>query len=66
MDVDWTYCGDHFPVCTHIKSLCCIPETSTTYTNFISIKKKQSLHHESNGKDGIMGEAENCGGKIEL
>lgn len=29
-------------------------------------QKKQPLHHKSNGKDGIMGEAENCGRKIEL
>ena len=27
MDVNWTYCGDHFAIYTNIK-LCCTPETN--------------------------------------
>ena len=27
IDVNWTYCGDHFAIYKNIKSLCCTLET---------------------------------------
>ena len=36
MDVDYTYCGDHFAIYTNIESLCHIPETSIMYINYTS------------------------------
>lgn len=42
MDVNYTYCGDHFVTYTNIKSLRCIPETNTMlYVSNISKKKKK-------------------------
>ena len=42
MDVNWTYCGDHFVIYTSVEPLCCTPETNITlYVNFISIKRKK-------------------------
>ena len=39
MDVNQTYCGNHFAMSTNIKSLCCIPKTNITlYVNYTSIK----------------------------
>ena len=40
MNVNYTYCGDHFAIYTSIKSLHCIPETKL-YVNYTSIKKKK-------------------------
>ena len=37
MDVNQTYCGDHFAIYTNIESLRCIPETNIMlYGNYIS------------------------------
>lgn len=33
-DVNKTYCGDPFAVPTHVKSLCCTPETDIMYVNY--------------------------------
>ena len=39
MDVNQTYCGDHFTVYTCVKPLCCTPETnSMSCVQCISIK----------------------------
>ena len=38
VDVNQTYCAVHFAIYTNIKLLCCIPETSMLYVNYISIK----------------------------
>lgn len=39
MDVNGTIYGDHFVLCTHIKSLCCTPTTNTMlHVNYILIK----------------------------
>ena len=39
MDINRTYCGDHFVVYTNIKSLCCTPATNIMlYVNYISIQ----------------------------
>ena len=43
MDINWTYCGDHFAIYTNIKSLCCTPETKICYVNYTSMKKKEKL-----------------------
>lgn len=46
MDVNYTYCGDHFPVYTNNESLCCAPETNVIchlYLNFQNIVKKNHL-----------------------
>ena len=46
MDVNWTYCGDHFAMYTIIKSLCCTPETNITlYANYTLIFKKGFLSY---------------------
>lgn len=40
MDINYTYCGDHFIISTYIKALCCIPETNILlYVNFMSVRK---------------------------
>ena len=45
MDVNQTYCGDHFTIYINIKSLYCIPETNIIlYVNYISIKKEIKLN----------------------
>ena len=42
MDVNHTYCGDHFAIYTNIKSLGYMPETSIMlYINYTSIFKKE-------------------------
>lgn len=39
MDINRTYCGDHFVVYTYIKSLCCILLTNTMlFLNYVSVK----------------------------
>ena len=39
MEVNWTYCGDHFAIYTSIKS-CCTPETNIMlYVNYPLQKK---------------------------
>ena len=44
MDVNYTYCGEHFTIHISIKSLCCTPETNRMlYVNFISINKVMVL-----------------------
>ena len=41
MDVNETYCEDHFTAYTSIESLCCIPETNRMlYVNYTSVKTK--------------------------
>ena len=40
MDVNQTYCGDHFTMYTNIEPLCCAPETNIMlYVNDTSKKK---------------------------
>lgn len=42
MDVNYTYCCDHFAIYINIKSFCCISKANLMlYVNFISVKKKQ-------------------------
>ena len=45
MNVNETYCGDHFAMYTYIKSLCCTPETNVMlYVSkkcFILVKKQK-------------------------
>ena len=37
IDVNDTYCGDHFAIYINIESLCCIPETNIMlYVNYTS------------------------------
>ena len=38
MEVNQTYCGDHFAIYIYIKSLCCAPETNIMICQLISIK----------------------------
>lgn len=39
-DVNYTYCDDHFTICTTINSLCCILETNIMlHVNYTSKKK---------------------------
>lgn len=41
MDVNQTYYGDHFVICTNIESLSCTPETNVmVYVNYTSVVKK--------------------------
>ena len=41
IDVNQTYCGDHFTIDTYIKSLYCIPETNIMlHVDYFSILKK--------------------------
>ena len=40
MDVNQTYCGNHFAIYAYIKALYCIPKTNTIYMSLSSIKKK--------------------------
>ena len=41
MDINQTYCGDHFTIYTNIKSLYYTPETNIIlYANYTSIKNK--------------------------
>lgn len=42
MDVNQTYCDDHFAIDTYFKPLCRIPEIHTFFVNYISIKTKSS------------------------
>lgn len=50
MDVNWTYCGDHFATYVNMESLCCLPETNMLYVTYTfkkitsagSIKVKES------------------------
>ena len=45
MDVNQTYCSDHFPVYTYIESLCYTPKTNTMlYVSYPSIKKIITLY----------------------
>ena len=37
-NVNLDLCGDHFPMCKNMKSLCCTSETNMLYVNDISIK----------------------------
>ena len=47
MDVNQTYCGDHFTIYTNIKSLCCIPETNIMlYVNYTSILKSYKFNRK--------------------
>ena len=40
MDINQTYCGDHFVIYTNTESLYCIPETNIMlYVNYTSMKK---------------------------
>ena len=37
IDINQTYCGDRFAICTNTESLCCTPETNIVlYVNHIS------------------------------
>ena len=39
MDVNYTYCGNHFAIYTYIESLCYIPETSIImFVNILFLK----------------------------
>ena len=38
MDVNWTYCDDHFSVFSSIESLCCMPETNIIYQLYLNLK----------------------------
>ena len=53
MDVNLTYCDDHFTVYTNIESLCCTPETNVSYTSIYFckkiIKKKKTVVHPGDG-----------------
>ena len=43
--VKQTYCGDHFTICTNIKSLCGTPETNImSYVNYTSTFFKVAKH----------------------
>ena len=43
MNVNQTYRGDHFAICTNVKSLCSTPETNIMfYVNYTSIKKLET------------------------
>ena len=55
MDVNETYCGDHFAIYTNIKSLCCTPETNIMlYVNYTSIDRLIN-REEKNGTYTIYG-----------
>ena len=42
IDVNWTYCGNHFTIYTNIELLCYTPETNIMlYGSYTSIKKKK-------------------------
>ena len=44
MDVNWTYCGDHFVIYMNIKSLCCTPganECNVVCQLYFNKKKKE-------------------------
>ena len=58
-DVNQTYCGDYFAICTNIESLCCTSETNIMlYVNYTSIKiitfKKQWRFHFTFSRLAIM------------
>lgn len=44
MDINWTYCGDHTTVCTHMELSCCTPETTMLNVSYIWILKKRVLN----------------------
>lgn len=46
MDVNWTYCGDHFVIYMNIKSLCCMPganECNVVCQLYLNKKKKKKV-----------------------
>lgn len=51
MDVNQTYCGEHFTKYTNIESLCCTPETNIMlYVSYTSIKTKTKPKEQVAGK----------------
>ena len=49
-DGNYTYWGDNFAMYTHIKSICCTPETNTVlYVDYTLIRKSgHSFEKENN------------------
>ena len=50
MDVNWTYCGNHFAIYTNIKSLCCTPETIPQLKKKKKNPKPESKYVHRNSK----------------
>ena len=51
MDINQTYCGDHFTIYTNIESLCCTPETYIIfYVNLPQYEKGKDLPFKKNKK----------------
>ena len=53
MDVNYMHCGDHFTLCTNIKSLCCISETHMLYVNYTLIKNKEGNQFQCQSRNVI-------------
>lgn len=52
MDVNYTYCPNHFAVYTNIEPLHCTPETNVMYVNYTLVFfKKQNKNHVYLGID---------------
>ena len=56
MDVNQTYCGDHFTIHTNIESLCCTLETIKLYVNYTSVKNENKNKVEEKLKKREEGE----------
>lgn len=46
INVNWTYCSDHFAMHTSIKSICCTPEANTMVCQLSSNKKIEKLERK--------------------
>ena len=44
MDVNWTYCGDHFATHINIKSSCCTPETNMRFVTCTGDRDQDHPH----------------------
>lgn len=46
MDVNYTYCGDHFAIFTYNKTLCCTPDSNIIYQAYLNLKNLAKLQEE--------------------
>ena len=61
MDINQTYCGDHFTIYTNIKSLICTPETNVMIrVKYTLIKKRNNASEKTVGQHLYNTEIKHC------
>ena len=43
MDINQTYCSDHFAICTNMESFCCTAERNTIYNFYVNLNKNKLI-----------------------